>query len=69
MRGKIGRGSALIGGKADGANTKGRVRDAINDEFESQSGGPADPLTGQRLPKSHQRHVEEYFKSLRDGAE
>jgi tetratricopeptide (TPR) repeat protein len=67
VKGKVGPGKAVITGQADGPNARGRVREAIQAEFESQNGQPADPLTGQRLPKSHQRHVEEYFESLREG--
>jgi hypothetical protein len=67
VKGKVGPGRAVITGTADGQNAKGNVRDAIQAEFESEASGPADPLTGQRLPKSHQRQVEEYFESLRKG--
>jgi len=57
----------VITGSADGPNAKGTLREAIQAEFESNDTGPADPLTGQRLPKSHQRQVEEYFNALREG--
>lgn len=65
VRAKVGAGKAVVTGLADGPNAKGRVRAALQEEFESQRSGPADPLTGQRLPRSHQRQVEEYFEALR----
>ena len=67
VRQQVGKGAAIIAGKADGPNAKGRVHDAIKAEFESKDTGPADPLTSQRLPKSQRTHVEEYFESLREG--
>ena len=67
VRQQVGRGAAVIAGEADGPNTKGRVHDAIKAEFESKESGPADPLTNQRLHKSQRTHVEEYFKSMREG--
>ena len=67
VKGKVGPGRSVLGGLADGPNAKGPVRDAIQADFSSQDSGPADPLSGQRLPKSHQRHVEEYFESIREG--
>lgn len=67
VRQQVGKGAAIIAGKADGPNPKGRVHDAIKAEFESKDTGPADPLTSQRLPKSQRTHVEEYFESLREG--
>lgn len=57
----------MITGQADGPNAKGKVREAIQAEFEVQRTGPADPLTGQRLPKSHQEQSKQYFQALRDG--
>ncbi|MEK6247029.1 MAG: hypothetical protein N2C12_02550 [Planctomycetales bacterium] len=64
VRAKIGRGKGVITGQAGGPNSKGKVRDTIQSEFESQEGGRVDPLTNQRLPKSHQRIVKEYRKAL-----
>ena len=67
VKGKVGKGRAVITGPADGPNIKGQLREEIQAEFDVQKGGPADPLSGQRLPKSYQRHVQEYLESIRKG--
>jgi len=67
VRQKIGRGKAVVAGSADGENAKGRFRDQIKSAYENEGSGPADPLSGQRLPKGHRKFVEEYFDNLRDG--
>ncbi|NIP84650.1 MAG: hypothetical protein GTO03_03480 [Planctomycetales bacterium] len=67
VRGQVGPGRAVAAGRAEGPNAKGPVRDAIQADFHSQDSGPADPLSTQRLPKSHQRLVEEYFEAIRTG--
>ncbi|MBL9125673.1 MAG: hypothetical protein JNG90_18685 [Planctomycetaceae bacterium] len=64
---KVGRGAATIVGDADGANLKGGVREEIAAQVEAARAEAADPLTGQRLPKSSEEHAREYFNGLREG--
>ena len=60
-------GSAVLVGEADGPNVRGVVAESIKEQMLSQGSEPADPLTIERLPKSHREHAEEYFNSLREG--
>ncbi len=64
---KIGRGSAVVVGDAYGPNAKGDVKQQIKIEIESAKHDSADPLVGQRLPKSQREHAKEYFDALREG--
>jgi hypothetical protein len=64
---KIGRGSAVVVGDAYGPNSKGDVKQQIKIEIESAKHDSADPLVGQRLPKSQREHAKEYFDALREG--
>jgi hypothetical protein len=64
---KMDKGTAVSVGEADGPNIKGRVQDAIKAEVEAAKHDSADPLTGQRLPRSQREHAKEYFDSLREG--
>ncbi|HKD36622.1 MAG TPA: hypothetical protein VKB78_07470, partial [Pirellulales bacterium] len=64
---KMNRGAAVAVGEAEGPNTKGEVQQAITAEVEAARHDSADPLTGQRLPRSQREHAKEYFDSLREG--
>jgi hypothetical protein len=64
---KIGRGSAVVVGDAYGPNANGDVKQQIKIEIESAKHDSADPLVGQRLPKSQREHAKEYFDALREG--
>ena len=61
-----GKGRAVIKGEIDGPNLKGAVLEAIKEEMTAAESQEADPLTTQRLPRSHREHAEEYFNALRD---
>jgi len=69
VRQKIGPGKAVAAGSADGPNAKRRAREKIKSSYDNDSRGPADPLSGQRLPKGHRKFVEEYFDNVRDDSE
>ena len=64
---KTGRGTATVIGEADGANLKGGVQQEIQAQVDAARAEAADPLTGQRLPKSSEQHAREYFNGLREG--
>lgn len=65
VRAKIGRGSAVIAGEADGANFRGQVVESIKEQMATDASKPADPLVVEQLPKSRREHAEEYFNSFR----
>ena len=67
VRQQLGKGAAIPIGEADGPNIKGRVQEQIKAEIESAKHDAADPLTGQRLPRSQREHAKEYFDALREG--
>ena len=69
VRQKVGPGKAVVAGSADGPNAKRRYREDIKAAFENEGSGPADPLSGQRLPKGHRKFVEDYFDNLRTGSD
>ena len=64
---KIGKGSAVVVGEADGPNIRGQVGEAIKQEMIASASEPADPTVVEQLPKSRREHAEEYFNSLREG--
>ncbi len=64
---KMNKGAAVAVGDAEGPNMKGEVQQAIKAEVEAARHDSADPLTGQRLPRSQREHAKEYFDSLREG--
>jgi hypothetical protein len=64
---KIGKGSAVVVGEADGPNIRGQVGEAIKQEMFASASEPADPTVVEQLPKSRREHAEEYFNSLREG--
>ncbi len=67
VRQKVGKGDAVVTELVDGKNIKGEVQQQIKTEIESARSDAADPLTGQKLPRSVQDHAREYFNKLRDG--
>ena len=64
---KLDKGSAVTAGETDGPNVRGQVQQKIEAEIESAKHDAADPLTGQRLPRSQREHAKEYFDALREG--
>jgi len=64
---KLGKGAAVATGPADGPNIKGHVQAEIKAQVEAAAHDSADPLTGQRLPRSQREHAKEYFDALREG--
>lgn len=67
VRGKVGRGSAVITDFVDGPNARGRVEQEINAQFDEVRGGQTDPVTEQPLPRGYREHAQTYFNSLRGG--
>lgn len=63
----IGRGPATLEDFVAGPNVKGQVRASIQAELEAAQHEAADPLTSQRLPRTHREHARDYFNSLREG--
>lgn len=64
---KIGKGSAVVTGLIEGPNAKGQAMEEIKSEVEAAKHESADPLTGQRLPRSQRDHVQQYFDAFRKG--
>jgi hypothetical protein len=64
---KLDKGAAVTAGETDGPNVRGQVQAEIKAQIESAKHDAADPLTGQRLPRSQREHAKEYFDSLREG--
>ncbi len=64
---RVGQGSALVSGTADGPNAKGRVQQTIQEEWQSVAGDKSDPLANQPLPREYRQHAKKYFDSLRSG--
>ncbi|HEV3417642.1 MAG TPA: hypothetical protein VG056_12535 [Pirellulales bacterium] len=64
---KMTKGAAVSVGEAGGPNIKGQVQEEIKAQIESAKHDSADPLTGQRLPRSQREHAKEYFDALREG--
>ncbi len=64
---QLGKGAAVSAGETDGPNIRGQVQAEIKAQIESAKHDSADPLTGQRLPRSQREHAKEYFDSLREG--
>jgi len=67
VRQKIGKGSAVVVGEAEGPNIRGQVGEAIKQEMISSASEPADPTVVEQLPKSRREHAEDYFNLLREG--
>ncbi|MHC4178488.1 MAG: hypothetical protein ACYSWU_13335 [Planctomycetota bacterium] len=67
VRQKPGEGTAVVTGEVDGPNRKGDVKQTIQQDFEAARHSNTDPLTGRRIPRKHQKHVEEYFNRFREG--
>jgi hypothetical protein len=66
-RQKVGRGSASIVGEVEGPNLVGDVRQEVQEVLESAESRSVDPLTDQKMPRSHRGHAREYFDRLREG--
>ncbi len=64
---KVGAGGAVVKDLVDGPNIKGQVTQQIKDATTAAKHEEADPLVGQRLPRSQREHAKEYFDSLRKG--
>jgi hypothetical protein len=64
---QVGRGAGQVVDFVDGPTLKGGVEQEIATQFEQARQEQANPLTGQRLPKSSQEHAKEYFDALREG--
>ena len=54
-------------GLVEGPNAKGQAVEEIKGEVEAAKHESADPLTGQRLPRSQRDHVQQYFDAFRKG--
>ena len=67
VRQNPGEGAAVVTGEVDGPNRKGDVKQTIQQDFEAARHSNTDPLTGRRIPRKHQKHVEEYFNRFREG--
>ncbi|HEY2883161.1 MAG TPA: hypothetical protein VGJ15_12025, partial [Pirellulales bacterium] len=64
---EVGKGSSVVTGLVEGPNAKGQVAEEIKTQVESAKHDAADPLTGQRLPRSQRDHVQQYFDAFRKG--
>jgi hypothetical protein len=60
-------GAAVRVGDAGGPNQPGKSTEDIKVQIISSLGRESDPLTDQRLPRSQQDHVKEYYQRLRKG--
>lgn len=67
VRGKVGKGKAVISGFADGPNRKGISREDVKNAIESSFSEESDPLENQQLPRTEREHAMEYFNKLRAG--
>jgi hypothetical protein len=60
-------GSAVRIGDAGGPNQSGKSTETIEERIQSALHKDAEALTDQRLPKTQQGHVKEYYERLRKG--
>ncbi len=67
VKGQVGKGAAVVVGDAGGPNYKGKVAEAIQQQFETARRGTTDPLTNRHIPKKIGAHAREYFDRLRKG--
>ena len=67
VRGKVGKGKAVISGFADGPNRKGISREDVKRAIESSFSEESDPLENQQLPRTEREHAMDYFNKLRAG--
>lgn len=67
VRQNIGKGAGVVTGLVEGPNAKGQAVEEIKGEVEAAKHESADPLTGQRLPRSQRDHVLQYFDAFRQG--
>lgn len=61
------KGTAVVVGDAAGPNFKGKVAEAIKQDFDDARRGSTDPLTQRRIPRQHRQHAREYFTRFREG--
>jgi hypothetical protein len=65
---QIQKGKAIFQGFGEpGKAVKGEARIDIQAELEAASGGAADALSNQRIPKSVEKHVQSYYDQLNKG--
>jgi hypothetical protein len=67
VRQRVGKGAALVVGAVEGPNVQGNVQQQIQQQFDAVRQGSTDPLSGQRIPRKHRQHAQEYFDRLREG--
>lgn len=67
VRQNVGKGAATVTDLVDGPNVKGNVLEEVKAEIEAARREKADPLTGERLPRTHREHAREYFDAFRKG--
>ncbi|HEY4311909.1 MAG TPA: hypothetical protein VGN12_20850 [Pirellulales bacterium] len=67
LRGKMGAGAVSVTGKIDGPNSKGRVEQEIQSQFQAARGSASDPLADTKMPRGYREHARTYFDVLRDG--
>jgi hypothetical protein len=60
-------GTAVRIGDAAGPNQSGKSQESISERIESALNKDAEALTDQRLPRTQQDHVKEYYDRLRKG--
>jgi hypothetical protein len=67
QRAKAKGGEAVRAGKIQGPNRAGMSREQVKEEIISALNEIVDPLTDQRLPRSQQDHVREYYQRIGKG--
>ena len=67
IKGKVGRGKAVVVGEAGGPNRPGQALEEVKQAIRSATIDDEDPLTNARLPKDHLEQARKYFEALREG--
>ncbi len=67
VRAKPKAGEAVRIGDASGPNQPGVSLEVVRDQIKSLLNQEADPLTDERLPRSQQDHVRQYYRRLGKG--
>ncbi len=67
VKGKIGKGKAVVTGVAGGPNRTGPALEEYKKAIRSAEIADEDPLTGARIPKEHREQATDYFNKLREG--
>ncbi len=57
----------VVAGFTNGPNAKGQAIEEIKTQMDSARQDAADPLAGQKLPRSQRDQVQQYFDALRGG--